>query len=76
MVVQNGHFNRTLQNQDHLFVNVVMGSMRHLAGSQLGDVQLYRNSGMGRAFQHRPHAIPSAAPHRQILEAENLGWQR
>src|SRR5580693_3827128 len=30
----NSHFERTLPNQDHFFVSVVMGRMRPFAGSQ------------------------------------------
>ena len=46
---QDSDFERAFLQHDHLFVDVLMGRMRHLAGRKSRDVQFDRQSGVGLA---------------------------
>jgi len=63
-----GDFERPFLDHDHLFVEVAMGRVRRLAGSQLGHVQLDGKPGMRLALENGPRAVLAAGVHGEVLE--------
>ena len=73
---RDGHFERALMDHDHLFVHVVVGRMRRLAGTQLGHVQIDRESGVRGPIQDGALAVRSIYLDRKVRIGIRLGRQR
>ena len=70
-----GDFERPFVDHDHFFVDVAMGRMGRLAGSQLGHVQLDREPGMRFALQDGPRTVRAAGVNGKVLEAVGIRGQ-
>ena len=70
-----GDFERPFVDHDHFFVDMAMGRMGRLAGSQLGHVQLDGKSGVRLALQDWPRTVRAARVDGKVLEAVGIRGQ-
>ena len=70
------HFERSLPDHDHFFVDVMVRRMRRQTRSELGQVQLDRKCGMRFALEDGARPVRPRGADRQIRKRIGLRQQR